>query len=423
MDYKNESGSGDVGKAKEKHRGVFLTPCWRNSFDAIDAVCRLPDPGTAKGREAVAAYATALWKNAKSPVPTRQTYSRTKDWYAARPGFPFGYKTTIEAVELLVDAGWASDHVKQQRGQRGAQSSVRSAQWLAEVVLPRPKWEPYSLVRVRIAAGGYKEVGRSIRGEREVRLVKAFNEAIAGHEIDLEHSDVFVDTAMNTASFPPRVDEHGRVRAPHVVYTDQIGMHRVYCRDQMHGGRFYGPWWQNTPARYRKAIKLNGEQVHEEDYRQLHPRLLYESVGLALAAEEDVYHVDGFTRDEGKRALNIIINASTEQEAIGAIAMHMSGGTRPSGKTRARARRLLEAMKKRHAPISRYFHRGVGLRLQKVDSMMCADVLKAILLKDAKPCLPVHDSFIVEWSQRRRLKDEMREAYLRQATLLRRKGL
>lgn len=46
------------------------------------------------------------------------------------------------------------------------------------------------------------------------------------------------------------------------------------------GGRFYGGWWQRVPSFFRSKIYLNNEGTIEDDYRSLHPNLLYANKGL-----------------------------------------------------------------------------------------------------------------------------------------------
>ena len=48
------------------------------------------------------------------------------------------------------------------------------------------------------------------------------------------------------------------------------------------GGRFYGPYWQTLPKKYRKLIKINGEEVVELDYNAMHLHLLYSKLNKSL---------------------------------------------------------------------------------------------------------------------------------------------
>ena len=67
-------------------------------------------------------------------------------------------------------------------------------------------------------------------------------------------------------------------------------------------------------------------------------------------------------------------------------------------------------MKRRHKPIARYFHSGVGLELQAVDAGMAETVMRE-LRRDNIVALPIHDSFIVQERHRGHLEEAMADAF------------
>ena len=74
-------------------------------------------------------------------------------------------------------------------------------------------------------------------------------------------------------------------------------MHRVFNRGSKEfdkGGRFYGPYYQRMPSRFRKNIYIDGKKTVQWDYSGLHIRMLYQ---LGLEFNEDPYAIgDGSQR-------------------------------------------------------------------------------------------------------------------------------
>jgi hypothetical protein len=58
-------------------------------------------------------------------------------------------------------------------------------------------------------------------------------------------------------------------------------VHRVFNRSSFdNGGRFYGPWWQQCPKKWRREIFINDAPTIEQDYSSLHIALLYARRGI-----------------------------------------------------------------------------------------------------------------------------------------------
>ena len=129
-------------------------------------------------------------------------------------------------------------------------------------------------------------------------------------------------TAFNGTliTFPAAEGKDG----PAVVNTARNGLYRVFNGSWEQGGRLYGHWVQNVPKAHRTAIQMDGSPTVECDYPQLHPTLLYALAELPL--DGDPYEVTGWDRNVAKRALNIIFNALTYHDAIGAVAAAIGDG-------------------------------------------------------------------------------------------------
>ena len=253
------------------------------------------------------------------------------------------------------------------------QSRFRATPALIEAVaLPPVLYDPGETIRLKDEHGNlldYRETNATIRMRRN--LVMA-NEALRAEQIGIRGVE------------GPIVTIDGR---PLNLGQDQL--HRVFnCGSLSLGGRMCGVFWQNLPKAVRDDLIISGEGTNENDYSQLHPRLLYAEAGAVL--EGDAYELDGWNRPLVKRAFNIAINADTEIAAIRAIAQKIGGKG-----AYAEARRLLEAIRTRHRPIGSSFGSGAGLRLQRRDADL-AERVTLRLLDQNIVVLSIHDLFVVQ---------------------------
>jgi hypothetical protein len=56
---------------------------------------------------------------------------------------------------------------------------------------------------------------------------------------------------------------------------------------------------------------------------------------------------------------------------------------------------IIKAAKKHHILISKYFGSGIGIKLQNYDAKIAVNVVSHFTAKGV-PCLPIHDSFIID---------------------------
>lgn len=319
------------------------------------------------------------------------SYSRRWAFYAGKRryhGTYYTFRTVVPAIDHLTAAG-VIDHEKARAGSRGWQSRFGAAPPLLEIPLPLVRCDPRELVRLKRRGDlvDYRDTARTDRWRRHLREA---NEAIDGCDLDIDA--------------PGQVRDGNVIRfGDHVVYPAMRSLYRVFNDGWRRGGRAYGGWWQQAKKRDRAHITIDGEPTAESDHSQLHPRLLYRRVGADL--DGDAYTIPGHPRHIGKVALNVLLNAKTYHAAIGAVA-NAIGGPNP----RRQAGELIDAMKRRHKPIARFFHSGVGLELQAVDAGMAETVMRE-LRRDNIVALPIHDSFIVQERHEGRLEEAMADAF------------
>jgi len=195
-------------------------------------------------------------------------------------------------------------------------------------------------------------------------------------------------------------------------------LHRVFLDRRLdRGGRFYGPWYQNIYKEYRPKIMVNGAPVVEVDYSGYHPRILYALKGLSVP--EDPYTLDDYPDSDSMRGflkpfLLMIINAKKPDDAMDAIReanykneKRGEGTIKPpevASFSRNHLRPVMDKLIEKHNPISEYLFSGFGDTLQWIDSQI-AEIIMLHFSYQGFPCLPVHDSFIVDV----RLGDELEE--------------
>lgn len=200
---------------------------------------------------------------------------------------------------------------------------------------------------------------------------------------------------------------------------------RVFNNDFGHGGRFYRadilrlPHSEGRLGRY--DITINGNPVVEIDYGNLHFRIaaVREHINLDNVSS-DVYmgilephEKTNSNRAIVKLAVNIMFNSIDDEAAIGAIQMEMNfkykGDETLTLKT---GTEVFNRVKSAYPQFESLFCNGDGYGsvLQNYDSELAACVLDVMAGKSI-PCLPVHDSFIVERQYQRILESAMGECF------------
>lgn len=193
------------------------------------------------------------------------------------------------------------------------------------------------------------------------------------------------------------------------------------------GGRLYasatvrGYNYQCIPSDLRRGITIDGEKTAEIDFRAMHPCMLYDVKGVSH--QGDYY---GFLPSEdrtlAKLATLVMLNAKSRQSALGALVskfdeLKYANGLSPKkAKLRdsfLRQRDLGSVLTKAsvyHKQVRGSFFRGIGLRLQNIESSIALEIISSFA-KEGIPVLPVHDSFIIAEKYKGKLISKMKEAY------------
>ena len=188
-------------------------------------------------------------------------------------------------------------------------------------------------------------------------------------------------------------------------------IHRVFNRGSKNfdkGGRFYGPYYQGMPSKFRKNLYIDGKKTVEWDYSGLHIRMLYHQLGLEFNG--DPYAIgDGSQRNEYKLVSLISINADKRGSHI-AVRDALKDAGFDAAQDLSAIRKMMDDFKARHAPIQDFLFSGVGIDLQNADSRIMEQIMM-LLHKAGIPALPIHDSVIVQEEHSARLQKIMVRVY------------
>lgn len=186
-----------------------------------------------------------------------------------------------------------------------------------------------------------------------------------------------------------------------------VDARRIFRDNFRSGGRVYSAL-QSMPGQERKALRINGAETVELDYSSHQPRILYHI--NSLEAPHDCYAHPEIDRDLMKAAMVRVMNCGSEAKARAALAKLLRDQAEAGGTPGLTARPLLQAVWKSHPLLRQSLHADLWKRLHFAES----EVTVAILSRFAamgKPCLGVHDSFVVMARDRDYLHAAMVEEY------------
>jgi len=191
----------------------------------------------------------------------------------------------------------------------------------------------------------------------------------------------------------------------------QTQLFRIFSRGSLEkGGRYYRCWWQNILSDYRRHILIDGVRTVEVDYCNMSVRMLYAKRNMAYARDLDAYDL-GFSNWKGKKD----VRRDVIKQFINALLNDEDGVYRLKSKDMKILGldhdQMLALVKKIHGPIFDLITAGGGQSIQFEDSQIAQDVLLE-LVNDGIVCLPVHDSFIVQYHHADRLVEAMKSAFM-----------
>lgn len=101
----------------------------------------------------------------------------------------------------------------------------------------------------------------------------------------------------------------------HLCDRSSTAYHRIFNQGTIkRGGRYFGHWAQNIPARERHLIRIDGQKVMDLDYQAMYYNLLLYRDGATEAPQEDPFLIPGYEELRGtfKTLAYALLNSSTE---------------------------------------------------------------------------------------------------------------
>lgn len=212
-------------------------------------------------------------------------------------------------------------------------------------------------------------------------------------------------------------------------YTGEVQMRRIFNEDFEKGGRFYTEHGvvQCEKQEDRLRLQINGENVVELDYSNLHPRLAYSKLGITLPENFDCYHLDNWqdfgtdystVRSMAKSAVLIAINCYSRREAGMAIAKEYYNESLKGEESAYVALhedfnvyKFMDALIEIHSKIAdQIIYGGFGPQFQYDDSCI-SEYIYNHFNKRGEPVVCIHDSYVVRESLEDELREVMEKAY------------
>ena len=133
---------------------------------------------------------------------------------------------------------------------------------------------------------------------------------------------------------------------------------------------------------------------------------------------KDPYKIEGYENSERMRrflklVLLVALNSKSKPKAVKAIQKEINFNKDDFGWVSGSGIRLgdsIDDFAKIHEPIGKYFSKGIGTKLQRLDSMMAAYIINE-MTKFHFPVLCIHDSFIVSISSEEFFRPLVIEAF------------
>ena len=195
---------------------------------------------------------------------------------------------------------------------------------------------------------------------------------------------------------------------------------RIFSRgDWTLNGRFYGGWWQQIGEDLRRDITINNLPTVEVDYKGLQASILTAEVGR-YDGKKDIYNLGEqilpqFNMDQQRKIVKLLvltaINAKTQKAAFSAFRQDCDTGTPQKKLNDDQLEQYLTKFTQLHPYLEDKLCTDQGVRLMFLDSQITAKIINSFV-KQNRPILSVHDSYIVQTTEVDLLRSEMKKASL-----------
>lgn len=171
-------------------------------------------------------------------------------------------------------------------------------------------------------------------------------------------------------------------------------------------GRFHGSKVCVMPKEDRKKLSINGECVVEVDIQNCMPFLLYASE-LTKKIAGDFYDLPGVSRQAAKMAVMMALNCSSKRQARGALQAELNG---LGYSETLKASEILNILERTHPDLAKYFYKGIGTKLMRLESRCMERFLGRMLELEIK-VYPIYDSVVAPASKKEIVAEEFKKAF------------
>lgn len=215
-------------------------------------------------------------------------------------------------------------------------------------------------------------------------------------------------------------DFRSKIQTEHLGQPVTLGkVVRIFNHPEFNkGGRFYWGLEVSVKRESRATFKLSGSDTVELDYKCLYPSILYSRAGKQLNPEKDSYRVyeDDDSNEKYRSLVKVafacILDCKTHHGTVSAIkrAIEKSIEDETPLAEHDNPNDLVRLIKEHNYFLNNYFGSKCSTELQYHDSRM-AEAIIGIFMKENKPILCVHDSFIVRVEDKDFLESTMKAIY------------
>ena len=308
-----------------------------------------------------------------------------------------GYNGWSETVKIFKQLGY----IQTVKGYEGWFSRIEYTDKFHYDFIEKFKLDPQDILKTRPSItkknskGVEVEVKNSRRTYQVIRRVENYNKLL-----------------LNTDIVPGKMDATTGAKTP---FANRTYTRRFVKRNLKLGGRFYGPYWQNLPKRYRKLIKINGKEVVELDYNAMHLHLLYSKINKSLydyySFAEEPYTALEYDRKIVKFAFTACINENCTRKNVNQVLGQRVSKALPDLFERGLPYgKIIDALADNHPQIGSMFYSEIGHEIAYMESRV-TDYIVTVLTKHRIPTLSIHDSFIVGKAKVSFLRIIMQEAF------------
>ena len=305
-----------------------------------------------------------------------------------------GWSATVKIFKQL-------GYIQIVKGKEGWLSRIKYTDKFYDDVIEKFKLDPQDILKIKPSItkknskGVEVEVKNSRRTYQVIKRVENYNKLL-----------------LSTDITPSKMDVMTEKKTP---FANRTYTRRFVKSNLKLGGRFYGPYWQTLPKRYRKLIKINGKEVVELDYNAMHLHLLYSMINKSLydyySFAEEPYTALEYDRKIVKFAFTACINENCTRKNVNQVLGQRVSKALPDLFERGLPYgKIIDALADNHPQIGSMFYSEIGHEIAYMESRV-TDYVVTVLTKHKIPTLSIHDSFLVSKPKVSFLRIIMQEAF------------